>query len=188
MRHSNKLLIAFFCVALISASGFAFAASTAWFGVSLPPGLSDPHRPVVDVAKIKVPPATVPAGESNYHELDGKRIYQDVKAIVDFSRHDHQAGNKAWGRITGLPAAKATVEWHAAQFKKAGLRDVQVQEYEAAPNTPMWVATKWEAVVLADPAFGAGSRDVVLQSAVPASGSIIANGELTAELVDVGAT
>jgi len=36
MRHSNKLLIAFFCVALISASGFAFAASTAWFGVSLP--------------------------------------------------------------------------------------------------------------------------------------------------------
>jgi len=37
--------------------------------------------------------------------------------MTDFSERDLAAGNKTWGRITGFPAAKATIEWAAEQFK-----------------------------------------------------------------------
>ncbi|HYM33902.1 MAG TPA: M28 family peptidase [Steroidobacteraceae bacterium] len=181
-----RFLISAIVVAVLSTS--ALAASKAWFGLKPPPALSDPHRPVVDVANVKLPPAAIPAGEEKFSELRGARIYQDVKAITDFSKHDYAAGNLGWGRITGFPAAKATIEWHAEQFKKAGLKDVQVQEYDAAASSTMWNATKWEARLIGDPAYGAGSGDVVLHSAVPTGGSMIAEGELTAELVDAGAT
>src|SRR5215471_6230812 len=143
MRQHKKL------IALVSAALFLFVGSlasasetTAWFGVKPPPRLSDPHKPVVDVSKVKPPAAVIPADDPKAPELNGARIYQDVKTIVGFSRKDYDAGNKAWGRVTGFPAAKATIEWHAAQFKKAGLQDVQVQEYDAAPNTTMWNATQ----------------------------------------------
>lgn len=185
MRHTIRFALV--CVA-VSFAVASFASDTAaWFGVKTPGALSDPHKPVVDVKHFAAPAATIPAGEEKYSELKGARIYEDVKAITNISKKDYASGNKAWGRVTGFPAAKETIEWHAAQFKKAGLKNVQVQEYEAAANTTMWNATNWKATLLGNAAFGAGTRDVVLQSSVSAGGSMMANGEVTGELVDVGA-
>ena len=159
--------------------------SAAWFGLPLPQGLSDPHRPVVDVRTATPPAARVPGGEERFGDLTGARIQRDLETIVGFSKRSHAAGDKVWGRVTGFPSAAATHAWVAEQFRAAGLQNVQVQPYEA--SDPMWWATSWEVRVVASPAYGAGSRDMVLESAVPTSGSQIAGGVITAPLVHVGA-
>ena len=89
-----------------------------WFGVPLPSGLGDPHRPVVDVASVRAPAATVPAGESQHNELEGARILRDVAAVVEFSKKSRAAGDRVWGRVTGLPAAADTAAWIAKQFRR----------------------------------------------------------------------
>jgi hypothetical protein len=189
MRRDIACFTGFCSAAVLFAGTLAFGANaTAWFGVKPPPGLSDPHKPVIDVTKFSPSPPKVPPGEEKFRELRGSEIYSDLKSVVGFSRKDFAAGNQAWGRITGLPAAEATANWVAKRFKEAGLKDVQVQEYEAAPNTTMWHATKWQVALLGDASFGAGTRDVVLASAVPASGSMMESGEVTGELVDAGMT
>jgi hypothetical protein len=139
------------------------------------------------VKSVVVPSARVPAGEERNHDLQGARIYRDVGKIVDFSKQSHKAGDLVWGRVTGFPAAKATIDWAAQQFKAAGLTNVEVQEYDAAAGTTMWWAKGWQVKLLADSAFGSKSKDIELKSAVPASGSLIPNGTLTASLVYVGA-
>src|SRR5262245_10523496 len=114
---------------LVAATSHAQTQSAAWFGLPQPGGISAPHRPVVDVSKLNVPAAIVPPGEERYRELQGARIRRDVATIVGFSKRSYAAGDKVWGRVTGFPAAKATVEWSAQQLKKAGLASVNVQEY-----------------------------------------------------------
>jgi hypothetical protein len=182
MRMQNRLIVAAVAGSLFAVSSHA---STAWFGISPPPSLSDPHRPVIDVSGTTVPAAKVPAGEEGFEQLRGERIYRDVAAIVDFSKQSSKEGNKVWGRVTGFPSAKATIEWSAQQFRAAGLKQVEVQEYAAGADTAMWWATDWEAKVLADASYGAGTQDIVLKTAVPTSGSMMP-APITAPLVFVG--
>ena len=52
--------------------------------------------------------------------------------------------------------------------------------------TAFWLPLSWEVRVLGDPALGAGSSDVVLESAMPLPPSAIAGETLTAPLVYVG--
>ena len=156
----------------------------AWFGAAIPQGLGDPHRPVVDVRSVAPPAVRVPGGEERYGDLVGTRIRRDLETIVGFSRQSRAAGERVWGRVTGFPSAVSTHAWVAEQFRSAGLQNVQVQAYEA--SAPMWWAPSWEVRVIASPAYGAGSRDVLLESAVPTSGSQIPGGSIAAPLVDVG--
>jgi hypothetical protein len=156
----------------------------AWFGAAIPQGVGDPHRPVVDVRSVSAPSVRVPGGEERFGDLVGARIRRDVETIVGFSRQSRAAGDRVWGRVTGFPSAVSTHAWVAEQFRSAGLQNVQVQAYEA--SVPMWWAPSWEVRAIASPAYGAGSRDVVLESAVPTSGSQIPGGSITAPLVDVG--
>jgi len=156
----------------------------AWFGVLPPFANGDPNGPVVDLRTVSAPVARVPGGEERYTDLTGVRIRRDLETIVGFSRQSRAAGDRVWGRVTGFPAGLATHAWAAEQFRAAGLQNVQVQRYEA--SAPMWWATDWEVRIVADPAYGAGSRDVVLESAVPTSGSQIPGGSISAPLVHVG--
>jgi hypothetical protein len=186
--NMNGLVCAGRCsiISLLALLSSPTHAGTSWFGLDTPASVADPHRPVVNVAAAKLAPAIVPQGEERNRELGGERIKQDVATIVDFSRASRARNDKLWGRVTGFPSAKATIEWSAKQLERAGMKNVEVQEYDAAPDTSMWWATNWEARVIGDTAFGEGSRDVVLTSAVPASGSMIDSGSLRAPLVYVG--
>jgi hypothetical protein len=172
--------------AIAISSVHAETNSSAWFGVVPPHGLSDPHKPVIDVEHVAIPPALVPQGEDKYRELQGARIFRDVEKIVDFSKESHKAGDLVWGRVTGFHAAKKTIDWAARQFNVAGLSNVEVQQYDATPGTAMWWPKSWEVKLIANAAFGLRSKDIVLRSAVPTSGSLIPNGSLTAALVYVG--
>lgn len=181
----HKILCGVLLLALVAAPRAQAPAGTPWFGVPLPGGLGDPHRPVVDLRNAVPPPPLVPAGEERHSDLTAARIWPDVETIIGFSKQSRAAGDRVWGRVTGFPAASATHAWVADQFRRAGLQDVQVQPYDA--SAPMWWATSWEVRVLAPAAAGAGSRDVALESAVPTGGSQISGGTLSAPLVHAGA-
>lgn len=179
----RSLLLACGVCALAAISPHA-QGQAAWFGAPIPQGIGDPHRPVVDVRLVSAPPVRVPGGEERFGDLVGTRIRRDVETIVGFSRQSRAAGDRVWGRVTGLPSAVSTHAWVAEQFRSAGLQNVQVQAYEA--SAPMWWASSWEVRVIASPAYGAGSRDVILESAVPTSGSLIPGGSIAGPLVDLG--
>src|SRR5262245_50693504 len=160
------------------------STSTAWFGVRPPVGLGDPHRAVVDTSVVTVPPAVVPLGEERYAELAGALIRRDLERIVGFAKTDRASGGKAWGRITGFPSAAAAMSWATDRFREAGLQNVQLQQYDGTGE--MWHARTWEARLMPDAAFGAGTREVILESALPTNGSQIRAGTLTAAHVHVG--
>ncbi len=162
------------------------AASGAWYGVPVPAGLGDPHRPILDISAIKPAPPVVPPGEERNAELTGAAVRTHLEAIVGISRADRARGEKAWGRITGFRAADDTHAWVLQQFKAAGLHDAQTQTYSATQAT--WYPRAWEVKLVASAKAGPGSRDVVLESAFPTSGSQLQGGPISAPLVFVGAT
>jgi hypothetical protein len=176
----------FVLVAMGSFPGRAQMPASVWFGVALPSGLGDPHRPVLSVAGVRAPDPLVPAGEERRPELAGSRIRRDLETIIDFSKASRAAGNRLWGRIAGFPSGTATVRWAAEQFRAAGLQGVEVQEFSA--SAPMWWSRAWEVRLLGNPRMGIGSHDVVLESAIPTSGSQVTGGTLTSPLVYVGLT
>ena len=161
------------------------APASAWFGVPAPAGLGDPHRPILDVSAARTAAAVVPSGEERHRELAGPAVRAHLETIVGFSRADRARGEKAWGRITGFRAADETHAWVLEQFKAAGLRDTATQTYTA--TQPTWYPKAWSVTLVGDDRAGAGSRDVVLASAFPTSGSRLTGGPLRAPLVSVGA-
>jgi hypothetical protein len=185
MRHSFLAAIAL--IAALAGGAAAQAPHTsAWFGVPVPHGLGDPHKPILDVTALKPAPPSVPAGEESYRDLVGSNIRRDLEAIVGIAKADRARGEKAWGRITGFRAADETHARVLDQFKAAGLKDPATQTYEATQAT--WYPKSWDVKLLANAKAGAGSRDVVLESAFPTSGSQLPGGPLDAALVLVGAT
>ena len=156
-------------------------ASAPWFGVPLPAGLGDPHRPILDVSNATPAPAMVPPGEEGHRDLTGLAIRRDLEAIVGFAKADRASGERAWGRITGFKGAAATHAWVREQFTAAGLRGVETQAYTGAQ--PVWHPKRWDVKLVAP-----GMREVVLESAFPTSGSHVIGGPITAPLVFVGST
>lgn len=161
-------------------------APAPWFGVRLPAGLGNPHKPILDVSKAAPSAAVVPAGEEGNRELTGPAVRTHLESIVGIARADRARGEKAWGRITGFRAADETHAWVLEQFKAAGLRNPETQTYTATQAT--WDPKSWEVKLLATAKAGSASRDVVLESAFPTSGSQLKNGSINAPLVFVGAT
>ena len=76
--------------------------------------------------------------------------------------------------------------WAADQFRQAGIADVGSQPIAQDAKASLWLPLSWRVTLLADPAFGPGSADLVLESALPVGPSQIAGGTLTAPLVYVG--
>jgi len=165
----------------------AALADVPWFGVMLPPGLTPDALQVI--SDRPAAPAVVPQGEAGWRELEGAALQRDLATIVGFSRESRETGEVGqgmlWGRITGFPSGRKTIDWVAAQFRAAGIADVRMQEISHAPDAGITLPLSWEVRLLGDAAFGDGSQDVVLESAMPLSGEIPAEG-LTAPLVYVG--
>ena len=156
-----------------------------WFGVTLPP------RAGADVA-VKVgarPPRPITA-DAAAPEFNGASIKADVETIVGFAK-SAQAGKEVgsgqmWGRISGFPSSQKTIEWAVDQFRKAGITEVKTQSITQDEKSSLWLPLSWKVTLLGDPSFGAGSNDIVLESALPVSPSNVPGGTLTAPLVYVG--
>jgi hypothetical protein len=156
--------------------------------VPLPPGFHPEELQVISVRGAA--PAVVPEGEAGFIELQGGAIRKHLEEIVAFStesRESKEIGDgMLWGRVTGLPSGNRTIEWAADQLVAAGLANVEIQRFDQSEGASIWLPTSWEVRLLADAAFGAGSRDVVLESAMPLSAGDLTGGGLTAPLVYVG--
>ncbi len=157
-----------------------------WFGVTLPPkaGVS----PAVKVGARPPRPATAGVADP---EFNGAAIKADVETIVGFARAaalSKEIGiGQMWGRIAGFPSSDKTVVWALDQFRKAGITDVRTQSIAQDQKSSLWLPLSWKVTLLGDPAFGAGSNDIVLESALPVGPSAIQGGTMTAPLIYVGA-
>lgn len=114
--------------------------------------------------------------------LRGDVIRDDLAQIVEFSHESRMAGEYLWGRVTGRPAFDRTVQWVAGQLSEAGLEDVRLEPFEARG---VHLPVSGEVRLLGEGAYGAGSQDIVLQSAM-VGGNGPVNGTVTAPLVYVG--
>jgi hypothetical protein len=154
----------------------------AWFGLVPPVVLADPQ--IAPAEGVAVPRPVVPAGEeAGRGALAGARIRTTVEQVVGFAREMRAGGSQMWGRISGLPSEIETAAWLEKELDAIGLADVRLQTYRATGD--FWWPNKWEAKLLADPAFGDQSIDVVLASAIPVSRSAIAN-PIEAPVIVVG--
>jgi hypothetical protein len=132
-----------------------------------------------------------PAEPPAVGELNGAAIKRDVETIVGFARESQRSreigSGQMWGRVAGFPSSDRTVDWALEQFRRAGISDVRRQTIEQDAKASLWLPLSWQVRLLGDPAFGTGSNDIVLESALPIGPSNIAGGTLTASLVYVGA-
>ncbi len=190
------------CLAAVALTGLAAAPAVAqpvapargaapapWFGVPLPPKLGG--VPAVLVGARGVRPAIVPQGEGAFRELQGAAIRADLETIVGFSKESRATneigGGQLWGRVTGFPSDIRTIDWAADQFRKAGIADVRIQPLTQDPQAQLALPLSWEVKVLGDAAYGPGTGDVILESAMPV-GSEIPGGTITAPMVLVGSS
>jgi hypothetical protein len=182
MRH--LLIVMVVAAALATPSA---ADKTAWFGIPLPPPLSDPRQPIMkyDDAFAPLPAQFAHRPGKSDELLDAAALKADQKRIVGFSLESLGAGDTVWGRRAATPAFMHTIEWTVNAFKAAGLKDARVETY-AVPGE-MWVPKSWRLQIVGDAAFGAGTETVTLQSAFPQPGGVtIPGGGLTAPVVYVG--
>jgi len=158
-----------------------------WFGLSLPPA---PGKDPAVVVGDRAPRPVSMAPDPQSPELSAAVIRADLTTIVGFSkksRAEREVGSgQLWGRISGLPSGDHVTEWASDQFRKAGIAEVKLQPIKQDANARFWFPLSWEVKLIGDPAFGAGSSDVVLQSAIPVVPSEIPGGTLSAPLVFVG--
>lgn len=118
-----------------------------------------------------------PPGDVIYHDLDGFRIKALVNEVTAISRRSRADGHQYWGRIAGTEYERMTNDWTAAQFRRIGLEDVRVQEFDLPPQ---WFPTSWEV------AASGGGRTIPLATAFPLFNSVGTSGTVSLEPVWVG--
>jgi hypothetical protein len=160
----------------------------AWMGLPLPP---KPGSIPAVVAGTRGPrPVTLPPGEAASPEFQGAAIRKDLEQLIAIAKESQSSKEigtgQIWGRIAGFPSAVKTAAWSAEQFKRAGIADVKLQPITQDANAAFWLPLSWEVKLLGDASLGAGTADLVLESAMPLSPSEIPGGTLTAPLVYVG--
>jgi hypothetical protein len=163
MGHGKLLVATVAAAALVAGS----AGAQAWFHTPTPGAVSPPDQPTFHAGPASYGPAPFNGRPKNdaRSALGGDKMMADVRRIVDFSLESKAAGDLLYGRISGLPAEKKTVDWAVEKLKASGLKDAHAESY--ASTAPLWLPVSFELRVLGDPAFGAGTADVVLKSAMP---------------------
>ena len=164
------------------------ASESAWFGLPLPPKPGS-VRPVVSGAR-GPRPVTLPPGEPQAPELSGEAIYADLEQLVataKTSQTTREIGTgQLWGRVAGFPSGDRTAQWALDAFRRTGINDTKLQPTTQDAKSSFWIPLAWQVKLVGDPAFGAGTRDVILESAMPLSPSDIPGGSLSAPMVYVG--
>lgn len=189
MRTTLRLgLVLLLCSSHASAQS-ATAPKGPWLGLTLPAGSGS--AAAVRVGARPARPVALPAGESPSPALNAGTLKADVATIVQFARESRATkevgSGQMWGRIAGFPSSDKTVAWTAEQFREAGITDVRIQPIAQDAKSALWLPLSWQVKLLADPAFGPGTTDLILESALPVGPSTIPGGTLTAPLVYVGA-
>jgi Peptidase family M28 len=151
--------VAFIFVGVSVLVSSAQTAATAWFGLPSPGPATEQ---VIDFTHLDIPRIAAPDA-SGAPELEGGKLVQYVKDIVQFSYASRAAGEKLWGRLAGSPYTDQTVEYVAKEWRGAGLTVNELPVPFVRNNHPV----AWHVRLLAAPEFGAGTEPIELASAVP---------------------
>ena len=189
-RFRVVLLSALLAVTVVDFTHAQTAENDApWFGLTLPPPFQAHRLPAI-VGDRGPTPARVPAGEESFTEFTGETIWQDLETVVAFSkqsRDEQEIGSgQLWGRISGFPSSERTVEWMVERYQDVGIEQTDIQSFDQDEDASFWLPHAWELRIRGNDAFGAGSHDVVLETAHPLSPSELPGGRLSGELVYVG--
>jgi hypothetical protein len=161
-----------------------------WFGVKPPGGFQPDTPPAILGTDYGPRPATVPSGEERHTSLQGDAIKRDLESIVGFSKWSRETkevgAGQLWGRITGIASGDRTMDWVERRLREAKVPRVERQWFNQAANASLWLPQSWEVRIHADPAFGSGTQDMILESAMPAGAMALPEQGLTAPLVFVG--
>src|SRR5690606_11483534 len=80
-------------------------------------------------------PWPLPPGAQQYADIDGRRMLQHVAEQAEISRrYRDQVHPKFWGRIIGTSADAESAEWLANHFRRIGLSDVRIQNFDLDPQ------------------------------------------------------
>lgn len=118
-----------------------------------------------------------PAGDALYNDLDGFRIKKMTGEITAISLKSRADGNQYWGRIAGTPYEVMSNEWVAAQFRRIGLEQVRIQEFDMPPQ---WFPTSWDVTAQG------GGTSVSVGTAFPLFNSVGTNGTVTLDPIWIG--
>ncbi len=141
---------------------------------NLPRGAAVPPNWLTDDQFMRWP---YPPADRAYNDLDGFRIKGHINEITAISRKSRDDGNQYWGRITGTPYDTMTTDWVVAQFRRIGLEQVRIQEFDLPAQ---WFPTSWDVA-----ATGAG-KTVQMKSAFPLFNSVATKGSVELEPVWIG--
>jgi len=139
LKHLKHMLIA--GVAAVACT----LGSSGWVNAQIAPQTTDLTGkvfPQPDDSKYLQWP--LPPGEEAYRKIQGKEIKAIMSEITAISRKDRDRGVQFWGRNAGTQADRDTQEWMLARFKKAGLSNVRLQEFDIMPR---WYPTSWSSSV-----------------------------------------
>lgn len=188
---TNRMLAITSTLALLAATGLGHAQSSTspWFGLETPPPFV-PHALPALVGSRGPAPAAVPSDESGFTELRGENIWPDLVEIVAISKQSRASKEvgegQLWGRISGFPSGAATTQWAVDKYKAAGITDVRIQNFDQSADASFWLPMSWELRLKGSDAYGSGSMDVVLETAMPLAPTEINGGALNGNLVYVG--
>ena len=106
----------------------------------------------------------LPAGETRFAAIDGKRMHRDVVEQAQIARRYRDQGHpKFWGRIIGASSDKESADWLASKFKATGLSDVRIQPFDLEPQ---WRPQTWDVVATG------GGKTIRVGSAQPHYGAV----------------
>ncbi len=182
---ANKIFLVLRAAALgatiLGGTHAALAETTAWFGQTLPPPLSDPSVSVLNhTDDLTALPAKFGPGPMS-PLLNGDALKADLRTIVGFSLKSKAAGDYLWGRVSGTPAYYDAVSWAVSAMKAGGVKDSHLEDF----TTSLTIPSAGELRIIGDAAYGEGTKDVVLQSAI-VGGRGPVNGTATAPMIYVG--
>jgi hypothetical protein len=121
-----------------------------------PKRLVDAEGNVRDDAFTRIP---LKPEDMKYADIDGARMKDIVREVVEISLKTRDDKTRYWGRIAGTSGEAMATDWVEARFKKAGLVNMHRQDF---PLPPQWFPKEWSI------AFTAGGQAQKVTSALPA--------------------
>ena len=164
----NCRLLSSLLVSLLSSGmsicGIQQPAESAWLGVALPsPGLNRPES-IYRAGAFPPMPVQPSQGREASADIKGTEIFQYVRDLAAISEQTRKAGEPLWGRIAGRLGDRLATRYIQSKLNEFGLVDVRIDQ---VPMPPVWWPSAWRVTLLGNPAYGAATRDYVVQTAMP---------------------
>ena len=138
-------------------------------------GRLDPNGHVLESSYLRLP---LLGDDQKYAAIDGARMKDLVRAIMQISLANREDDTKYWGRIAGTRGEAMAREWVEARLRELDMVDIRHQEFDLPTQ---WFPRAYDITV------EAAGKTYSFESLVPALRSHPTDGALELEVIWVGA-